>query len=345
MFVKIEFEQKTDEWHIWRSQGVGSSDISVLRDNHPEKTRWLLWAEKKGLITPSNVDKNPNVRRGVINESRVRSWLNKRLNQEATVICGYDDEYPWRRASFDAIYDDQGPIPAEIKCPSTKLFEDLIEFGRDSKLYQQYVYQLYYQIGLLEAPYGYLVFYCEDLNQMKIFKVEADTQVITDINHLVDAFYTRYVKTGVEPALDKDRDVKSLSTEELVQNRPLVERYIKLYQIGKQLEQLTESIDTQKAETTQKLLAVAVDYRKLGFLGINITSGASRERFNWNRYAKDKHLNVSEQDRKKFTTVTNKKPTVSINRQYMPNAHLPDDLKELERLVQDLGQQVNPRRE
>lgn len=36
------------------------------------KTVWRLWAEKKGLVLPDNLDANPNVQRGVRLEPKAR---------------------------------------------------------------------------------------------------------------------------------------------------------------------------------------------------------------------------------------------------------------------------------
>ena len=42
----INVSQRSDEWRLWRSQGVSASEAAIIMNRSPYKTPWRLWAEK-----------------------------------------------------------------------------------------------------------------------------------------------------------------------------------------------------------------------------------------------------------------------------------------------------------
>ena len=44
----VELDQRSDNWHRWRTNGVGASDICVLMGSSPYKSPYQLWEEKRG---------------------------------------------------------------------------------------------------------------------------------------------------------------------------------------------------------------------------------------------------------------------------------------------------------
>lgn len=52
---------------------------------------------------------------------------------------------------------------------------------------------------MLDAQFGYLVFYFEHNNVMKIYRVERNDKMISDIYSDLDDFWINHIQTGEEP--------------------------------------------------------------------------------------------------------------------------------------------------
>lgn len=320
MFVKNTLDQGTDEWLAWRDNGVGASEVKIVKGNCPHKTRWTLWAEKKGLVKLVDLSRNPHVRRGNRLEDPVRRCVEKRFGVNIDVFCGHDSDHPWRLVSFDGVIADgkQG-IPVEIKCSSTKVtgeeteeellalsqdrFIDLEKNGRNSKLFDEYIDQHQYQIGMLDAPYGYLVFYFEFNNEMRIFKVPRDDQLIAENFEAVDDFFHNHIRTGVPPEKDPDRDYYEPSEEELVDWDAQTMQFFEAVKEERELKRKLKEVKSQRDEAANYLLEQAGNFKMLSLHGIKITSVKARETFQYSDFLEHKGISITETEKKKFTKI------------------------------------------
>lgn len=55
--IFIELDQRTDEWLMWRSQGIGASDAPVIMGVSPWSDPVSLWMEKRSFMETSNKTK------------------------------------------------------------------------------------------------------------------------------------------------------------------------------------------------------------------------------------------------------------------------------------------------
>lgn len=109
----IEIEQGSPEWHCFRSEGIGSSDISALMGVSRFKNVSELYEEK--VNKASSNKKNWATEKGHEVEATVRSHLEKERNIKYSPICGTNEEHPIIRGSFDG-FDLSGKYPPlEIK--------------------------------------------------------------------------------------------------------------------------------------------------------------------------------------------------------------------------------------
>lgn len=113
---KINLIQNTSEWHKWRSEGVGASDVPTILGLNPYKTRKQFLNEWMGLAHPSTVATNRDILRGLRLESVAREMLSVELSLPFQPQCGEWLEDNFLRASLDGYVEDS-EIICEIKAP------------------------------------------------------------------------------------------------------------------------------------------------------------------------------------------------------------------------------------
>ena len=205
-YIRCDLIQGSQEWHDWRSGGIGSSDVSVLLGINPYKTIWDIWAERFGFIS-NNLDRNPLVRDGKKYEGVVRNQLSTHFKQKIDVFCAYAVNHIHRRASFDGVID--GNVPVEIKVVSNPVWKQVESHGKKSEAFELYYPQVCYQMGILGAQKGYLAFYNIEENRIKLFNIDRTDSVdmfIDEIFELVDNFFTDNILKKIEPTKDNLRD-------------------------------------------------------------------------------------------------------------------------------------------
>ncbi len=302
MLTKNRLEQGTEAWHQWRDGGVGASDVITIMDLNPYKTRWELWAEKLGIKSPDDQSRNPNVKRGVRLEPPVRSAMETKLGVKIDVFCGNDDLKTWRKVSFDGVTCDENSAPVEIKCPGDSFFQELDEQGLKSDLVQFYKYQLQYQIAMLGAKFGYLVFYFEERNQLRVFRLNRDDSLIQEIFEAVDDFFHEHLKVAKPPKKDPSRDYYDPTEEELLEWDELTLNFIAVSQEVAALKEKLKEAEADKSDVTNKLMGLAHGFKTLNLHGIRIATTKGRQTLNLTQYLEDNDIVLTDDEREKYTS-------------------------------------------
>lgn len=200
------FQQRSEEWHRWRAQGVSASEIATILGRNPDKTPWRLWAEKTGKVPREDLSKNPHVRRGVELEDTARQLAESVLGDILLPICAEYDEDGIFRASLDGVT--ARNEPTELKCPARSTFQEVKEKGEESKAYQLYYPQVQQQMLVTGGKQGYLLFYFEEDGEKShaIFTIPRDEALIQEILVKGQEFWAM-VESGKEPTKDPLRDV------------------------------------------------------------------------------------------------------------------------------------------
>lgn len=304
MLNKVALEQGSEAWLEWRDTGTGSSDVSVITKRSKYKSQWRLWAEKLGFIKSKNLDANPHVRRGKKLEKQVISFLEDRFGTLSN-YCAEDTEKPWRIVSFDAVTSES--IPIEIKCPGTSETEendrytDLKEKGRSSKLFWEYEEQLQYQIGMLDAPYGYFAFYFEHNNELLLYKVARNDIMISQIMKAVDSFNQNHLQTGIPPEKDPNLDFYEPSEQELIALDCYTMEFLEAVAEEREINKKLKAIKKRKNEAAIKLFNVASDFRELDLHGVKITSVKPRSTFKIKQFLDDKGIDITDEEMERYT--------------------------------------------
>ncbi len=122
--------QGSAEWHEWRRNSIGASEISAVLGLNPWKSAYQLFLEKTGQAAP--FQGNAATRRG----QELEPVALELLKDQGWIIkpgpCIRSNAHPFLSASFDAIGFDAGDDDAseyiiEVKCPGEKQFEAMRE--------------------------------------------------------------------------------------------------------------------------------------------------------------------------------------------------------------------------
>ncbi len=125
--IICNLEQRSDEWHKWRLDGIGSSEAATLMGISEHKTLETLWEEKIGLIKPIN-HVTRDMQRGIDNEDRVVEIYCQQEGIEFKPLTAINDTYSFVRSSFDAINLIYERF-AEVKCPRPYIHQKTKRYG------------------------------------------------------------------------------------------------------------------------------------------------------------------------------------------------------------------------
>src|SRR5438034_10240332 len=110
-------EARMDEEAAFRADrrlGLGGSDAPIVMGVSPYRTRYMLWAEKRGLIP--HAPPNPAMARGTALEPVARAAYEREVGGLMFPCQMTHPEYPWMRANLDGLSPDATTF-LEVKCP------------------------------------------------------------------------------------------------------------------------------------------------------------------------------------------------------------------------------------
>lgn len=194
-----------EEWSVWRSKGIGSSDAAVILGVSPWKTLFELYEEKAGIHT---IDQsNWATRRGTEMEPMARANYEMDTGLECPPKLFVHPEYSFIRASLDG-WNEENRVVLEIKCPGKEDHETAKRGVVPEKYYPQIMHQLLASGGSRADYYsfdgtsGVVVSVTPDLEYLKEYLIKAQ-----DFWHMVE--------TRTPPPLS-DKDFKTSKDAEFL---------------------------------------------------------------------------------------------------------------------------------
>jgi len=281
----VDIPQRTPEWHQWRNTGVSASEADIVLGFSPYKTRYRLYAEKKGLILPENLDRNPHVRRGIRLEPVARRAFEDRHNTMLLPVCAESDDHPFIRASFDGI-DDNG-IPVEIKAPTEKNFRDAqssedqeaflseedfrdVQQNRtESKLYKRYYFQIQQQILVANSDRAWLSLYLNEREYLDI-PIVRDDAIINTIIFEARKFW-ECLKTNMPPERDPDRDIFIPSGLQLDQWNVLASSYHHAEEMISDYKSKIKALEQEQSHVENSILQLMGDFAHAESAGLHVS--------------------------------------------------------------------------
>ena len=109
-------EQGTAEWHRWRRDGIGASEVAAVLGVSKYKTAYQLWCEKTS-DKDLQISDNAAMARGRAHEPMIRAAYSFSTGLDFEPVCFEHPLYPFMRASLDGWADGEG---IEIKSMGTQ---------------------------------------------------------------------------------------------------------------------------------------------------------------------------------------------------------------------------------
>lgn len=173
------FEQGSPEWHGFRAEVIGSSDIASILGLSSFKSAYTLWHEKAGLIEPKAVDERtqnkfdyghfmePFVAREFM-KSNPEYLLQETGSWRSTV-------HPWMGCNPDRLVHlsaDHGEIPTANAVVELKTFPSLADWADGPA--PGYVAQLKWQLDVFGFPRGWVAGYANLSGDYVQYEFELD---------------------------------------------------------------------------------------------------------------------------------------------------------------------------
>jgi putative phage-type endonuclease len=180
-FIRLDFEQSSDDWLSWRREGIGASDAPVVMGLSP----WQKAGELLLLKTGQQAERPANdaMQRGKRLEPMARLAYVQHTGIEVSPVCVQSREHPWMRASLDGLSAD-GRHVLEIKCPGEK-DHSLAASGSVPEKYYPQLQHILAVTGLAEIHYWSFRF-----DHTVLLKVARDESFIADLVEKEAAFWT-----------------------------------------------------------------------------------------------------------------------------------------------------------
>lgn len=192
--VKIAaIAQDSRQWHDWRAQGIGGSEIAAIMGKSPFSTAYRVFEEKVGLRDQQ--ESNFAMERGKRLEPVARAAYEEIIGEPVQPVCVQRTDKPWLRCSLDGASMDLDHL-VEIKVPG----QSTIELARKQKLPEHYMLQVQYQMLVTGAESADFVVYDHATGELIIVLVERDEKLISEIEAAADEFW-HDTQGGVSPVL------------------------------------------------------------------------------------------------------------------------------------------------
>ncbi|MDO8827820.1 YqaJ viral recombinase family protein [Methylophaga sp.] len=263
----INLQQRTPEWHKWRTSGVSASEAIVVLGQCLLKTIYRLYTEKKGITLPDNLDANPFVQRGIRLEATARKSFENRYDTLLLPLCAESEEFPFLRASFDGISDEG--IPVELKVPMEVNFRNAQQDGIESKIYKRYYYQVQHQILVAGSDKGYLSLYLNDKEQLD-FLIERDNDLIDNLVFEARKFVDCLNKNK-PPATDPKRDIYIPSGQELDKWNALAANYHSIEKMIEEFKVKIKPLEKEQVDIEKAFLKLIGDFAQAESAGLRIS--------------------------------------------------------------------------
>lgn len=266
----IDLRQRTPEWHAWRARGITASEAPVILGRSPYKTPWQLWAERIGLHDAEDLSHNAAVQRGIAFEDRVRQGFEQRHQTLLLPVCAESDSDPVLRCSLDGWSAQHEPV--ELKVPTHATYDHLRSQGAQSPAYQIAWVQVQFQLFVMDAAHGWLVFDpCTTDEPALEFSIQRDERFIQ--MELVPAclnFWT-LIEQREAPTVDPTRDRYQPQGEAAETWNQLAAAYRPLKVKRQQLEQALETVQRELRSLETHFTELMGNYRQAVAAGIRIT--------------------------------------------------------------------------
>lgn len=191
----LPIKQNTPEWHQWRAQGFGASEIAAIYGKHPYMTEYQLWLLKTGQTEP--FEGNAATEHGQREEPKAFNALKTSHNLfDLQKGCLQHPQYPHLRCSLDA-YSPLGKLIMEIKSFFSEKNRAITKY---EEIPEYCIYQMQYQEALAKAydpEYKVSLFKWLGTDENNVFfPLQSDLALQADMVKKADHWWQHHVVMG-----------------------------------------------------------------------------------------------------------------------------------------------------
>nr|WP_314561326.1 YqaJ viral recombinase family protein [uncultured Pseudomonas sp.] len=305
----VDLRQRTPEWHAWRRQGITATATAVILGQHVEKTRWRLWAELTGRVAPLDLSMIPQVRLGILHEPYAVAWFEERYKTTLLPLCGECATFPLLRASFDGVDDDGCPV--EVKVPSDKNFDLVLEHGEKSEPYRLYWWQVQHQIAVAGSARGYLVFY-STTRQPLVFEIRRDPDTIELIKQQAQLFWDLVVSEK-EPEKDPQRDYFTPVDVALARWATTAQQVRDVDALASTLQEQLKALKGQREALQADLVEQMGGYMLAEAEGVRVVRYQQAGNMRWKDLFESRKLQATEEERQRFRQAPSERVRITLD--------------------------------
>jgi len=288
--ISVDLKQGSKEWLEWRSQGITASDMPIILGLSPHKTRWMLWAEKVGLINSPDISNNPHVKRGHMLEDTIRQLAEKRYGDILMPMCGEFIDWDVLRASFDGL--DSNHDSYEFKAPSDKVFNELVLNGTHSETYKMYEAQIHTQCVVSGSNRRSLIFYKDDGSDLDFSIVL--TQQRKDVIVQAAKDFWELVQLKVPPKTDPAKDwFVPERGGPLFRWEVTSDEWCKQQKNIKALEDELEALEKVQRELQEEIITQMGQFMRADVGGVKVTRFRKQGFIDYKQYLEDKFPSIN----------------------------------------------------
>jgi putative phage-type endonuclease len=188
-----------EQWHEWRSQGIGASEVPAILGVSSFASPWSLWAEKTGRTQRSATSQRQRI--GQVLEGAIAQLFHEETGYHVAgeqTWCTHRD-LPWARATVDgfvlrnegdSIADALGDL--EIKTDGAPSWD-----GIPPRIWTQVQWQMF----VTDMPRAWVAVLHSGFT-FRVHEVERDNTAITDMVCAVSRFWFDHVQADTPPPVD-----------------------------------------------------------------------------------------------------------------------------------------------
>lgn len=193
----INIQQGTKEWHEFRSNGIGSSEIAAIMGKSPFKKPIDVYNEKMGLTTPFI---SQAMKRGSFYEPEARKAFEGDSHISFAPVCWIHPDCSYIRASLDG-YNLSTNAILEIKVPTEENFESLCK-----KIPTHYMIQIQWQMMTCGATTGVFLVYSPELEEFRATVIYPDEKLYAEMKEAAKVFWENFLR-GIPPETNEEESI------------------------------------------------------------------------------------------------------------------------------------------
>lgn len=185
--------KQPDSFHERRAKGVGGSEIAIIMDASPYRSRYNLWLEKTKREIPKDISNLPHVVRGVLGEQSCRLLLERKL-LKAIRPKSWQGGKEWHLCTDDGYIHELNQI-IEIKCMGKVNHEGAAR----GEIPYHYLLQCQWNLFVSRAEKCLFVSFKPEDETMHVIEVLPDMRLQAECVRAADFFWLENVKKDVPP--------------------------------------------------------------------------------------------------------------------------------------------------